>query len=493
MDCLKTAIVASKYKDVIDCHIDEDNKVWFSGNDIAKIIGLSTLRTSIQGYDELHKKCFTKDTNGGKQCTIYLSTNGLKRLLVKSRKPEACEFAKTLGLDINHIKYTCIELDFLKAVKETFNGEIIKNQFPVGLYRLDIYMPRYKLAIECDESQHKRQKEKDDEREKKIKEIMKDITFLRFHPEDKNFNIYNMLNAIYKHIISYRTKNINEINDENIELCENSTDKDEENLDEKDAKPKHSSKRKCYTAKKNVDISLFDQFMKECTILGSEYITTADDVRGCFRLWNRQITKEEGMVLTRYMKNNYKQKRLGIWNEKHNSFQAAFYGFKLKHSNGFYTPCEPPNEYDRFIQDMCYVHYTAQVPRHDVTKSFLEWKQVNNLPIVNEQKEMIHFSNYLAKTFIRITTGRFIYRGESVSGGFWGVTLKTNEIDNACQTGKHASRKKPVYKINATTNEVVHTYSSMAECVNDLDKDMFYHIKNKVVYKGHIYTYELPN
>ena len=38
---------------------------------------------------------------------------------------------------------------------QTFNGEEMIHQFGVGKCRVDLYFPKYKLAIECDEFDHR--------------------------------------------------------------------------------------------------------------------------------------------------------------------------------------------------------------------------------------------------------------------------------------------------------------------------------------------------
>jgi hypothetical protein len=59
-----------------------------------------------------------------------------------------------------------------------------------------------KLEIECDESGHYRDimKNNDIIRENDIKTEIKDIYFIRYRPEEKDFNIFNLVNQIYQFI-----------------------------------------------------------------------------------------------------------------------------------------------------------------------------------------------------------------------------------------------------------------------------------------------------
>ena len=39
-------------------------------------------------------------------------------------------------------------------IMQAFNGEEMIHQFSVGKYRIDLYFPRSRLVIECDEFDH---------------------------------------------------------------------------------------------------------------------------------------------------------------------------------------------------------------------------------------------------------------------------------------------------------------------------------------------------
>lgn len=78
-------------------------------------------------------------------------------------------------------------------------------QYSILDYRIDLYFPKYKLAIECDEKAHKNKINEDIKRENEIKEIL-NCTFIRYEPEEKDFCISNVINSIYKHIIQYNNK-----------------------------------------------------------------------------------------------------------------------------------------------------------------------------------------------------------------------------------------------------------------------------------------------
>ena len=75
-------------------------------------------------------------------------------------------------------------------------------------YRVDLYFPIFRLAIECDEHGHKdRDKKYEEQREKHIKKL--GITFIRFNPDDSEFNILDVVAKIHNHIMQYKDDIVN--------------------------------------------------------------------------------------------------------------------------------------------------------------------------------------------------------------------------------------------------------------------------------------------
>ena len=92
-------------------------------------------------------------------------------MINKSRKPTTnlINLAKCLGIELHKNKWLCKEEDTLRQIMQTFNGEEMIHQLSVGKYRTELYFPRYKLAIECDEFEYRdRDIEYDVERPKYI-------------------------------------------------------------------------------------------------------------------------------------------------------------------------------------------------------------------------------------------------------------------------------------------------------------------------------------
>jgi len=75
-----------------------------------------------------------------------------------------------------------------------------ETQYNIDNYRIDLYLKDIGVAIECDELEHRNKQFDDIEREKYIKNKLK-CEFIRFNPYDKDFNIGNIINAIFRKLI----------------------------------------------------------------------------------------------------------------------------------------------------------------------------------------------------------------------------------------------------------------------------------------------------
>ena len=74
--------------------------------------------------------------------------------------------------------------------------------FGAGKYRIDLYFPKYKLAIECDEfDHHDRDIEFEVGQRKHIKKLL-NCTLVRFNLDAKDFCIRKVANKIFVQIKS---------------------------------------------------------------------------------------------------------------------------------------------------------------------------------------------------------------------------------------------------------------------------------------------------
>jgi very-short-patch-repair endonuclease len=195
---------ARQVQEIYECRviIDKEKEPYclFCASDIGKILKIKNINDALSHFDKDDKHIIKINTNGGMQKLKFITFEGFKKLLVKSRKPMVIDFCHKLNLDINTRVYSCIEADTLKCIMDSFQGEEMLNQHNIKSYLIDLYFPKYKLIIECDEDHHKikRNIENDILRENEIKKTIPDCVFIRYDPNAKDFNIFKVINKIYK-------------------------------------------------------------------------------------------------------------------------------------------------------------------------------------------------------------------------------------------------------------------------------------------------------
>lgn len=188
---------------------DKENNAWFKGKDIAKILDYSNTNDTIKTHVEEEDKNILKNIRSNykieclshnKKNTIYINKHGIESLLIKSKKIVDDNLINNLitkfDLNLNKIIKTK-EQDSIGKIIKAFRGLNYKLQYKLDNYKIDLYFIDYKLAIECDENNHLNyNQEKEIERENYIKKQL-NCTFIRFDPDDRNFDILEIINKIF--------------------------------------------------------------------------------------------------------------------------------------------------------------------------------------------------------------------------------------------------------------------------------------------------------
>lgn len=177
------------------CKMGDDEL--FCAVDIGTCANFKNIRTHLQHSTGKYK--LQVDTNGGQQSLVFLSKDCVYNLLAKSRSMEAASLAEILGMNVIQAHVVCIECSTLSCIKKAFDGEIMILQYQVRQYKIDMYFPDYKLAVECDEPHHKHRIQHDMNRQMEIESSLK-CKVIRYSPCDSAFDIMDVINKIYLHI-----------------------------------------------------------------------------------------------------------------------------------------------------------------------------------------------------------------------------------------------------------------------------------------------------
>jgi len=166
-------------------------------NDIGRQFTYTNLNVMKSRYLKDEIVILKYKTPGGIQNVSFISHIGMCKLLCKTRKNISDELIEIFNIDIYRNKYTFIESDTIDCIIKTFQNEEYNLQYSVLQYKIDIYFPKYNLAIECDEFHY--DKTNDKIRENNIIEKI-NCKFIRYTPYSKDFDIFNLLNQIFTHI-----------------------------------------------------------------------------------------------------------------------------------------------------------------------------------------------------------------------------------------------------------------------------------------------------
>ncbi len=151
---------------------------------------------------ELHKEM--SKTNKAyrmlKGHTKLIDENGLKSLIIKSRLPNSIEIAKQYNIDVTNHKVAFKEQSVIASIQKVFKNDKIELQKTCGNYRIDLYFPDYKLALEVDEMNHRERDQFEEEQRQKYIETALGCQFIRCDPDDKNFDVLDVIGDIYRFI-----------------------------------------------------------------------------------------------------------------------------------------------------------------------------------------------------------------------------------------------------------------------------------------------------
>lgn len=185
------------------CYISENDTILFKASDIGRFLALKHVHTSLANFPKDETVLLKKDSNGGPQKTLMLTAEGLRRLVCKSRSSKADILAKEIGMEIHSNRFTPQETETMIFLKKSFVGIDMVPQYSCGPYRIDMYLPGYKLAIECDEGSHCGNRLlMDKSREVFIVDKL-GCKFIRYRPGDSDFDLATVVGQCFKWIFDH--------------------------------------------------------------------------------------------------------------------------------------------------------------------------------------------------------------------------------------------------------------------------------------------------
>ena len=232
---VETNIVCEKYKPITSyIDISSNNELF----DIATILSFLEIKNKCEKFNNIIKQitffAMVKNEWQGFKRVYLCNMLSIKKILQITRNANKIMLMQLLNIDVDDYIFLEKEVKTLHIIKQIFKSDEQINQFSCGIYRIDLYMPQYKIAIECDEFGHTdRNMEYEKERQTYIMNTL-NCTFVRYNPDAADFNIFDVCQIIYdlikkslqnkdrivKSILSLQSLNISTTHAENIKRSE---------------------------------------------------------------------------------------------------------------------------------------------------------------------------------------------------------------------------------------------------------------------------------
>ena len=103
-----------------------------------------------------------------------------------------------MSMKIIGYKYDRKEGGTISTTQKVFERISTKRQFSIQSYRIDLYFPEYKLAIQCDEHDHKYRDINYEIRRQTFIEDQLNSKFICYNPDAEDFTIEKVWNTIFQ-------------------------------------------------------------------------------------------------------------------------------------------------------------------------------------------------------------------------------------------------------------------------------------------------------
>jgi very-short-patch-repair endonuclease len=174
---------------------------WWIASEVCEVLGLSNPSKAVSRLSK-NEKCliFQLTISPGNPNRLYVNQRGILKLVVTCRKPEALVFAHSLGLNVETFFCASKEQHTLTIIATAFSHLKQETQRSVGKYRVDLYFPDQRIVVECDEHGHKGYSKSQDQDRQQFIEQQLNCTFVRYDPDQEDFNIGEVIHKLLRMI-----------------------------------------------------------------------------------------------------------------------------------------------------------------------------------------------------------------------------------------------------------------------------------------------------
>ncbi len=469
----------------------------FKSSDIANILDISNFRYQTKHFDNTEKVLSLYDTIGGKQKNLFLTINGVNKLLSKNKKGISIALYSWIKDIVNEISNTEILNDvqiipkiknIIKKEEKKLNIEELKY---IYIYNVDTRndMPELKIGYT-----------------KNIKQRITSYTTVCTHGKCELCEAvpYVDINIVesYIHTLLHKYKIKSEVFKLSIEkaklivlnlinLIKIVAIDDEGEMDMKLIKI-YEEHCRILNEPKTVFIestkvnedkpNKFDEFIDKFCIVRPDVEINCKDIIGQHRLWSRNTKKEITMEFKNYLDTRFKYTRL-----RNQGKDQSVYGYtgvtliEIEHKRSL-----NPTDLEMFVFEKCVFSQGGTILKSTLVENYTDWKKNVGKEINKEEESSIvdFFKNGKYSDDVLYST---VWTKEGSGQGYYGLILKSD----IKYYKKPSTTSKQVFKRLLKTNALLtkwDTIAKAAESENVSNAKMSRYIKNKTEVDDYYYT-----
>jgi prophage antirepressor-like protein len=471
--------------------LQEDNGdkklYYFKASDIGKALNLSNIAVSIQHYDEderVIRKAY--DTTNREQDTIFLTSQGVYRLLYNSKKELAKKFRKWAGAILDDIIFNeskklqeqlnqkeielkrtkkQLELTAKLQVKKWYDTEpghavyALKNNSDDPNSIITIGKSKNIAQRESSYFTHNQQSDMFFIRKCYNCDLAEKVLhhMLDKYRIDRTREWFTISEKFAKYIINLVCDFLDNFIS-SIEKLPNTNLQNEIDIVSKEFGNKLNSNKNNKTTIKNETKFEFnelnyDKFIADFCETSDEYYCIPDDILGAYKIWSRiNVDTNRKNLLFDYIKPKFQMKKM--YYEKYKARINTFVGIRPKIINW-----EISNDsLKSFLKEKCDIGYIYKITEKEFINNYTTWinRELNSDELINIKAELNNNFYY----------GNINYSKEKKKYGYVGFKLKEAVETIHCLRNKNT---KQINKVNIHTKEIEEAFISINEASNKLN------------------------
>ena len=492
--------------------INNKKEYYFKAIDVAKVLCISQVRSSIQNFDD-DEKVVRKvdDLRGVAQDTSFLTSRGVYRLLYSSKKEVAKKFRKWAGNILDDIIFNeSAELKRQLEEQKNLIKQLENKPETEGFITTDGFI--YLIKDTCKFGHYKIGLSEDPNRRLIGLNVGSSTNSLEIINTYKTKNSNFAEQIIHKALNSHKIKKQKEwfyiTNDKlldftikTIKECIEFTDKYTcNNIDEQINLLKQdtfNNGEKIYVKMSNKEIqtdieaisqinletedkdeNIFNKFLTDSCVFDDLVYCSKRELLYQYKTWSKINNIFNYKDFEQYVLSKFKSKKM--LNEMLNTEMSCIIGINLKDSFYKFEFKEPLTEFQQFLVESCVKLPTAKLNRSTIKNTYENWCKKYEKETPNKST-IDSLYKFLDKYFFK---DKF-YEGDSSYFGWYGISIKENILKG---TGINSTlcKKNKVFKVyKDEPKKVIKQWDSQKNCGKDLGlgtSTIKYRIDNKYTF-----------